>query len=413
MTRLLNWLLLGYLALFPFGQLARLPITFFDSPEVSIYLTDLVVVLISVIYLIGIWQGKFKWPPLAGNILGFLLAALLSLSAASFWLGWRELFVSFLYLIRLASYILLYGTVYNLARNKPTRKTLLNSLILLGVVLAVFGWLQYIFLSDIRPLTIFGWDEHYKRIVGTFLDPNFTAIILVLALILTPGVKTRDILIWLFLFVTLLFTYSRSGYGAILIGMSVVSWMTRKPVFLATSLLLILSGILFLPRPAGEGVRLSRTTSIELRLQNWQEALTIFKSSPLLGVGFDTLRYVRQDSLSHAAAGVDNSILFILVTTGVIGLVIFLSLIVRIWIIFGRKREIMVLASLSAVIFHSMFTNSLFYPWVLGWMAILFCARIPRSSAAGMNARKNLSRFLRDTPLLAVGRDSLGSKVKS
>jgi len=35
------------------------------------------------------------------------------------------------------------------------------------------------------------------------------------------------------------------------------------------------------------------------------------------------------------------------------------------------KKSRLVFASLIAVLFHSFFNNTLFYPWVMGWLAII------------------------------------------
>ena len=80
---------------------------------------------------------------------------------------------------------------------------------------------------------IWGWDDHLYRLIGTFLDPGFTAIILVfgfltsLAYYLKPaapkgGFKNKYfLLISIFLFVSILFTYSRAGYIALIVGMGI------------------------------------------------------------------------------------------------------------------------------------------------------------------------------------------------
>jgi len=122
-----------------------------------------------------------------------------------------------------------------------------------------------------------------------------------------------------------------------------------------------------LPRPGGEGVNLLRLFSIEQRFDNYGEGFALWRRSPLLGVGFNTLRSVRNDFVSHSASGLDNSLLFVAATTGIIGLLFYLNLLRRLWQSGGEIVKL----SLIAVIVHSFFQNSLFYPLVMIWLWLL------------------------------------------
>ncbi|MCL4386943.1 hypothetical protein M1307_00925 [Patescibacteria group bacterium] len=79
---------------------------------------------------------------------------------------------------------------------------------------------------------------------------------------------------------------------------------------------------------------------------------------------------------THSGAGVSNSYLFILVTTGVIGFVLFLNFWIRIFKKLGvnRHSEFMrpvLLSSLVGVFTHAFFENTLFYPFIMIWIFIL------------------------------------------
>ena len=78
-----------------------------------------------------------------------------------------------------------------------------------------------------------------------------------------------------------------------------------------------------LPRPGGDGVKLERTFSIIQRWENYQAGFKLWQQ-PIFGLGFNTLRYYNQDYLSHASAGQDSSLLFVAVTTGLVGLTAYL-----------------------------------------------------------------------------------------
>ena len=65
----------------------------------------------------------------------------------------------------------------------PT-KTVINSLLAVSIASSVFGILQYLIWSDLTALKYLGWDDHLLRMVGTFLDPTYLGLILVLGIII-------------------------------------------------------------------------------------------------------------------------------------------------------------------------------------------------------------------------------------
>jgi len=203
--------------------------------------------------------------------------------------------------------------------------------------------------------------------VGTFLDPAYLSLLLVLGIILSPS-KLIDI----FLTLTLAFTYSRAGYLAFLPAV----------VFQSKYLLIVLLGflILILPRPAGESVRLERTASITQRLENYKETLSIIKSSPLIGVGFNNLCLAKNsDFSSHSCSGSDSSLLFILATTGIIGLISFIYLLTKIW----EASDNILKISMVALGVHSLFSNSIFYSWIMGICFILLATSLSKRKVKG------------------------------
>lgn len=99
--------------------------------------------------------------------------------------------------------------------------------------------------------------------------------------------------------------------------------------------------------------------------------------NPLFGTGFNLYRYANTGAVgdSHAGAGSDSSLLFVFATTGIAGLLIYLWLWGKILKLGWQRRNtqagLILLASSTSLLIHSLFSNSLFYPWVLGWMAFL------------------------------------------
>ncbi|MBI3289959.1 O-antigen ligase family protein [Candidatus Microgenomates bacterium] len=400
--QLLWFPLFTYLVAFPFGQFTRLPLNFLPG-EVSLYLTDL---LVGVIGVVGVVWGKNKPTPLDKSFLLFITAALFSLMLASAALTPVQVAISSLYLIRLLFYGLFFSTIHSLIKNGSEKKLVLNSLLVVGIAVSAIGFVQYFLYPDLRALLMLGWDEHINRIVGTFLDPNFTSIILVFTLILmgshlrgeigrsmsTPRRWVMGGCLGLLVFTALLLTYSRSGYLAfaasaaaysIILPSSLRAGKNLRIMILAAVLLAV--GIFILPKQTSEGTKLERITSITLRVENLKGGLNLFQQSPVFGVGFNTLRYFRHErgrlaeyGPSHSASGLDNSFLFVLVTTGVVGFITFLKLLREIIreSMGSKGGRVIIIPTIVAVLVHSMFVNSLFYPWVLGWLAVLLAVTL-------------------------------------
>ena len=429
--KLIRFFILGYLLTFPFGQLARLPIEVF-GPQIRVYLGDVLVFLAVGIW--GIWRLRGRKavqgekPPLSGPILAFAAAAAFSLLVNLPRLAAGETLIAGFYLLRWVTYSGLYFVVWDIKKIQSNQNpklltshpkpraslgfgagfSLLNLLMLVGGLAATFGLLQYFWFPDLRTwLESQNWDPHYYRAYGTFFDPGFLGIIMVLTLILVtekilnPN-KVKHTIYYLLLLVcylALALTYSRASYLAFLAGMGVIAWRLKKPKFFAGVLGVFLLTILLLPRPGGEGVRLERESTVEARIRNWKQSLVIAKDHFLFGVGFNSYRYSQRDygflaedtwQETHAGAGADSSLLFVLATTGIVGLTAYLLFLKKIlhttYYIPHTRGSLAVFASLTAVLAHSFFLNSLFYPWVMGWMFLLLGSSEPKSSDSVKNS---------------------------
>lgn len=388
-------LIISLFVLFPLGQLNRLPSTvmgvrLIGYPEVNAYLLDLVVAGLGGFWFIWklVRKSKFVLPPLAKPIFIFLIFAFLSLMINTPLLSGREVVVAGLYLARWIVYAGLYFVISDLVRQPGKQRTKTKNLITrlligAGSVSAIFGLWQYFFLPNTKFLKYLHWDPHYYRVIGTFLDPAFLGMIIVLTLILliahfwqeiTKPKKLFIVPYSLFLidYLALALTYSRSSYLAYLVGMGTLAWVKKTPKFFMIILLMGILTLLVLPQPSGEGGKLERTYTIEARVKNWHQSLTIISDHPLLGVGFNAYRYAQRDygflvddwQASHAGAGADSSLLFVLATTGILGFGAYLWL----WGKTLKTDSLVILASSTALLVHSFFNNSLFYPWIMVWM---------------------------------------------
>lgn len=378
MEKIIKFFLIAYFILFPFGQLARVPSAVFNlPPEVNFYLTDLVLVV-----LLGAWsvwrfflvKKPYQSPPLMKPICLFFLLAAFSLALNTGRLAGNEVFVSILYLVRWLVYAGLYFVIGDLRWKGRL------FLIWAGVATAGLGLIQYFLWPDIRPLQVYGWDIHYYRLVGTMLDPGFTGLILGLTLILLViHFRPKKILfyiLFLLVYAGLALTYSRSSYLAYLTGMSVLAFLKKSPRLFLAVIAIGIFALVILPKSSGdfsgEGVNLQRKSTVNARLVNWQQSLKIIADHPFVGVGFNAYRYIQRDygfldtnwRTTHAGAGADASLLFVWATTGVLGLIVYLWL----WIKALNTKSLILISSMMALFIHAFFLNSLFYPWVMGWL---------------------------------------------
>jgi len=344
------------------------------SPDIRFSLLDTSVLLTWILAII------FRYPNLIHNfhshnrlwrsIAGFSIISLISLIFSGYRFGFMALISGFMYLLRWTAYSLLAFPLIAVLSSKSRSRLK----IILAAILFFTGVAQYLFFPDIRPLVMENWDPHYFRIVGTLLDPGYLGF-LYFAILMT----INSALFWIPVYLIFAFTYSRSSYLAFLAGSAYLAKFTRSWKYLLACVFLIVVTMMSLPRNSdGEGVKLERTNSIYSRLDNWGQSLTIFVRNPILGVGFNTYRYAKRAYgfspsskwlTSHADAGADSSILFVAATTGLIGLFIYCLYLLTIYKYLEPSLNNKII--LIGLLFHSCFLNSLFYPFIMFWLALL------------------------------------------
>lgn len=360
-----------FLASLLFGQIGGI------SPVsgVVVYAHDIVLaVLVAVSFVKILHDRKFphlKLMPQTGLVIA---AGLISLIVNYWRFPPQSLVAGSLYLVRWSFYSLLYVLVIDDGANL---RFWVRGLYIVGVGFGILGLMQFFLYPDLRNLMYLGWDPHYYRLFTTLLDPNFAGIIFVLTLIagfcLWKEKNNNFLLLFgqVISFISLLLTYSRSSYIAL--GAAIVYLAISKKQWKLIAVLFVFTGILFiLPRTSGT-LDLLRSDSTLARIGNWREGIALIAQTPLFGYGFDMLRYVRPagNLISKSASGLDSSILFIAATTGIVGLFAYAFLIVSmIRAAAGPMRPVLV-ASIVAILVHSLFVNSLFYPWVMVWLWIL------------------------------------------
>ena len=396
------------------GQLVRIPV---PGEEYGVILLSDVMV----IFLIFFWaishlsellrqdKNKFLLPasPINWLILIFFVIALISLLTASGHLFFNELLTSSFYLVRLVSYVSLYFVILDLGREREEINYYLSWLIGLGVIVAILGFIQLIFFPDFTFMWIkYGWDPHYMRLLATFFDPNYVGGFLTIILSLTismyffirsPRKKIILIALGAILFLALILTYSRSSLLAFLIAFLIIGIFKSRKLLLLGAILVILIPLIF-PRIKD---RLEESfsgidKSVQGRLESWQNTWRVIEDHPIIGVGYNTYAYTMAEYglargvipetgvTPQALGGSDSSLLTIWVTTGTIGLVIYLAIYLTIlgqsFKSFLNKRfspslrgfSLGLFAAIIAILIHSQFVNSLLYPFIMVLIWILF-----------------------------------------
>lgn len=283
--------------------------------------------------------------------------------------------VSLLYVARFSSYILFCISLKYLVKQNFIKSSELRFMFFgAGIIILFLGVIQLLTIKDTRFLAILGWDDHLNRLISTIFDPGFTGLILVITLMYLYSLKkliNNKLISELLSFLLLLgiaLTFSRASYLATIIALLSLAIIKRK---LLTPLILkafvFIAIVLMIPKPGGEGVNLSRTSSITARKSTLQYEISLITPKTLLiGNGL----FSEQNSLekhpfipSHSRVP-DNFLINLLLSTGVIGTAMAIIILIK-WSTKIFKQDPELGAAIFATLIHTQFGNSIFQPFVL------------------------------------------------
>lgn len=268
------------------------------------------------------------------------------------------------YLIRLTCLLSLF--IFPLKKNKNQK------LIYIAIIAnIVFGFIQYFFWPNFTYFNVLNWDPHLYRLISTFFDPTFTGLIYLLFIIYLFLKKEFPYKLPLLVisYIAMALTYSRSTYLSFLLAFTFIAIKSKKIKIFLLSLLIITLTVFILPRQPGEGTKLERTSSITAKIENYKEGWQTFKQSPIIGHGYNTLSLIRNinNPNSHSNSGFDGSIMTLLTTTGLIGTFLFFLGLKSLY----KDSNLIKKTFLIVILFHSLFANSLLYPWIFLFLAII------------------------------------------
>lgn len=333
-----QYLTIALLLSLGFGQLMRL-----DSQIGPLYIHDLLVCTILLLNIRHIKKIILDFISLRLFLLGLVLGYIRALTLYPL----AELVVPLLYALRLLCYL---SVFFVLRHTRPTLDKRLYAAS--GLICAIIGLAQYLLLPDLRLYQHLGWDDHLNRLTFPHYDPTFTGVMLALYALSVSNLGIRVLSP-----LALLLTYSRSVWLSL--ATTLLFTLKNKLLYLAILIALVIA-ILLLPRRFGEGNNLLRTYSITSRIRSdWGYAKQL-GTDLAVGRGFNTFVLNRAGSLlPQHASGPNNSYLYLLATTGVLGLLG--------WLQFLRKNFANEISKplLIFIMVASLFNNVLFYPFAL------------------------------------------------
>ena len=354
----MNLLIYLTFLLFSLGQLGRL--SFFDQ-TINGYAYEIpmfgILVYLFFRFRLNPIKKALKHFPIFFWFIGILSLSYL-LSFFSFSLVQNT--TSILYLFRLIFYLSFFAYLCYFAKHEThLRKTLTYGIIIYSVLTVIVSFIQYFLYPDLRNLLYLGWDPHLARMFGLFFDTSVAAAIY--GLLFFFFFDRYNLPFISLFFAGFILTFSRSAYIVLTILIFFHFISQKKFALLLIFLAAFLIAVLIAPKQFGEGVNLKRTFSIQSRLNDYKEAIEIWKKSPILGVGYNRIRYVKPNSpTGHAAASFSSSYLIILTTGGILGLLGFMGVLGKLWLISGKARGIVVfLAALSFA------DNIILHPFIL------------------------------------------------
>lgn len=316
-------------------------------------------------------------------------------------LEWGQFFNALLYLIRFGAYgqLLWLFPRHGTPSKDYVHRPWLAVILLAGLSMAILGFAQYFLYWDLRNLYYAGWDEHVARLFGTVLDPNYMGALLIVIIALLQVWKSLSLreslnryskilyttapMSIVILSVGVVLTYSRSSYlmlGTYALFVYATSLKKVGHLLLIGIVSVLLITLTLSIRTTSEGTNLLRTASIQSRLTEYSQAIHIFSESPIRGVGYNAYRYAQRAhqflpekswTTDHAGAGVPNSYLFILATTGIVGMGIFVKMIYLLMMELKVRHSVHVYALLIALGVHALTENTIFYPFILFPVAVL------------------------------------------
>ncbi len=425
MTKILKINLIAIFISLALGQLVRFNLT----PQIAFYLHDLLIVSFIILSFINYFIRQFFIKPTISFapllklnhqlkkifgplIIYFIIFIIFYLMIQNFFIVHSS--IAYLYQCRFFLYLIFLFLLFFQPLFSTKKQSLLISTFF--ITFAFLGFTQYLLIPDTSALEYLGWDDHYYRLISTWLDPAFTGLAFVFGIIFYSSLfslkkinihcKKTIISIIIFLFIALILTYSRSSYLALFavgafyfyhhqktFAVSLKNYWfqlgRKKQLFITSALFgfitVVIISLTFLGfKHPSDSTNLFRTNSITIRLealQNKTKSLNL--QAWLFGKGFfigdsepnNLYSPSNQEKMSKQTMAFSDNLLILLITF--LGLPVSMILI---WYLYRFLKYLYFFYEsnfylLLAVIVNAQFNQSFFQPFVLllfGLLSIFF-----------------------------------------
>ncbi len=323
-------------------------------------------ILFSIIILIKNFS-KIKTLPLKYSWIIFVALAIISIFFS------YSPYLSLAESLRLLSILAVYILAYLLVDSKQDLQNLIKAIIFSAIIPSFFALWQ--FYTD-TGLSI-PFEGIYNRIYGTFAHPNLFAYYILLPIALSLFIflsgnrkKINNILYFLFaIFFTIILslTFTRGAWLSFLIILAVIGILRYRALLISAIIVLALAYLLIEPLNyrVNDLVANRSDSSIQWRINLWNDAKEYVKAQPLLGYGAGTASNLILDKRGEKFGSSDphNDYLKIALENGLIGLLTYLAIIAGLFIkliktYFGAeqpKLKILILSIIGLLIsFYTM-----------------------------------------------------------
>ncbi len=324
-------------------------------------------------------------------------------------ISFSSFFSGFLYLLRFVLVVVVAYLMVQYFKDRYSVKKLFSFMIKCYVIVCIIGIFQWIFFpiandwySLFYKIGVYfpDADPHKGRLVSTYFDPNYLASCLIIPISIILYSFDRDVingedlrlanvvnyLVGFFFFaVIILLTESRSGIlgvGVLFFLYILFNAVSRRGVNLTVTLLLLAFCILVLILVFFSNIsvfvrirEIFDDPSAQARFNNWKKSFTLIKDTDYMGVGYNLLggylESIGQEPSAATGYGLDSSLLLITVTTGIIGIILFLTHYFS--LSFGGKIPKPFRAIIIAALVMCNTNNLLFYGlWVMPFYFLIF-----------------------------------------
>lgn len=408
------------LLLLMIGNLGRIPVfsTGAGARSVPLLVNDVVVVgLLFLAAAAALLHRRLRIDSLTALSMAFAaLGGLTTIAGVSrFGFTTSEVLISLAFLVRWLVYFAVYVVAINFVRRTDVL-AVWGALENGTLIFSAFGIFQAAFLPNFAFMvypdaTAADWDAQRHRLVSTFLDPNYAGALIMIVLLVQIAMVSSGWRVprWKIatLAVALVVTLSRSSLLGATIGLIMIVWargLSKRILGMAgVAMIGVVAALPALLRFARQYNKLALDDESGLsRLISWAHELVIISEHPIVGIGFNAWGpIIRQKNwiiIAASAFGQEGGLLFIAALTGFIGLALYLGMVAVMWLrsravardpsrlAYERGIAVALPAITVAMIFHSLFSNSLLHPflmeplWVL-WALGFVIAREPSTFA--------------------------------